>query len=297
MKKPITTGTIATIVCMLAICLCAQAYAGRGTTPKGKPFIELQGQIIEVQAEVSTLQDQVDSIVATVDSIEERVLANADTIDSLMVQNATLQAQIDANATDIVSLQTQIAALEAENASLQVLIDTNADNIDDLQLQIDTNTGIISSLQQELSNYAQLEDQIAHNAALISALESEITAINAVLAEKQRIITGSCPAGQSIQAINDDGSVVCEIDDIGGASTIDRVIVGNIAVVGPSQYQEREVLCPDGYTVTGGGFLSWPQGAVIGSVASNNGWRIMIDNTSSFSSYTLVHANCIQLAP
>jgi hypothetical protein len=57
--------------------------AGAGSNPNAKPFIALQGQIIEVQGKLSSMQDQIDAIVARVDDIEGRVSADEAAIVSL----------------------------------------------------------------------------------------------------------------------------------------------------------------------------------------------------------------------
>ena len=91
MKKIEIMGVLIAIV-MAAVFISTGAYAkgdeqGKGKTPKGKPFLELQGQIIEIQGSISTMKDQMDSIVAKVDTIEERVNENTVTIASLEAQN------------------------------------------------------------------------------------------------------------------------------------------------------------------------------------------------------------------
>jgi vacuolar-type H+-ATPase subunit I/STV1 len=281
-------------VIMVLVMLSPVAYAGKN--PNGKPFLELQGQILEIEGEISTLQDQVDSIVVQVATIEEKIFANEQAIVSLQDQNAALQAQIDAHATDIASIQAEIAALEADNAALQAQIDANVGDIDSLQAQIATNSGLIDALTQNISEInVDLQDQIDNNLALIVAMEAEIQAINAILAEKQRIVSGSCPEGQSIRQINVDGSVVCEIDNSGAESAIESVAVGNFFVMPPSSYREVETFCPAGYTVTGGGFMAYPSGTIIGSLPDNNGWRIMIDNKTSSNAYSLINAQCIKI--
>ena len=92
------------IACIVAIAfLSTAAYAkgeGKGKTPRGKPFIELQGQILEIEGEISTLKDQVDSITVKVETIEEKVAANTAAIIALEAENAALQARVDANATE-----------------------------------------------------------------------------------------------------------------------------------------------------------------------------------------------------
>jgi peptidoglycan hydrolase CwlO-like protein len=297
MKKIETIGALIAVV-IVAVFISTEAYAageGSGKTPKGKPFIQLQGQIIEVEAAVSTLQDQMDSIVAKVATIEERVTENEVTIASLEAQNAALQDQINANATDIASIQNQIAELTAANAGLQAQIDDNTGDIASLEAQMATNNGLISSLNQSISDMnADLQSQITHNAELIAALETEIEIINVVLAEKQRIVSGTCPAGQAMKQINADGSVVCEVVGA-GSSNISRVHVSNFAVMELGDYLETETFCPEGYTVTGGVFLAYPEGIVIGSRPTTNGWKTYINNTSSLTSYTVSGCNCIKI--
>jgi peptidoglycan hydrolase CwlO-like protein len=295
--KKIETGAIVIAVILLVAFLSAEAFAGAvGKTPRGRPFLELNGQILEIEGEISTLQDQVDSIQDRVFTIEEKVDANMASIASLEIQNAELQAQIDANATDISSIQAEIAALQADNADLQAQIDAGADIDGSLQAQIDTNAGLISSLEQNISNLnVDLQDQIDNNLALIGAMQSEIAAINAVLAEKQRIVSGTCPEGQAIREIYADGSVVCEIVDISGGSTLDTVHVGQFFIMGKSSFSDIEVNCPVGYTATSGSFLAYPQGTVVGSVPTNTGWRLLINNNTESEAYAGAGVICIKI--
>ena len=74
--KRIETGVILIAVFLLVAFLSVEAFAdGVGTNPRGKPFIKLADQIIEIEGEISTIQDQVDAIVAQVATIEEKVVS------------------------------------------------------------------------------------------------------------------------------------------------------------------------------------------------------------------------------
>jgi peptidoglycan hydrolase CwlO-like protein len=230
--------------------------AGQGGTPNGKPFVELQGQIIEVEGEVSGLQDQIDAVVGRVDTLEDRVTADETAIASLEAQNLALQDQVDANSADVGSLDAEVAALEDDNAYLQDQIDAGAGDVDALEAEIAINTGLIVSLRQTVSALGtDLQDQIDANTQLIAAIESEITHIEEELALRQMIIDGTCPAGSAIREIDPDGAVVCEVDDAGGGSSVAMYRVYRQRYASPGRHTSVIARCPDltGMVLTGGG--------------------------------------------
>jgi cell division protein FtsB len=289
--KRMQAKSIVAVVLAAMLLFCAQAFAGG--TPRGKPFIELQGQIVEVEGEISTLQDQVDSIVAKVDTIEGKVAANNDAIASLEDQNAVLQGQLNAS---VAELQAEIASLEAANADLQAQIDDGAGDIAAAQADIAFNDGLISALTQKISELnVDLQDQIDNNMAMIGALETEIGVINEILDEKLRVVSGSCPEGEAVIEITADGSVVCGVVVGGGDAAIEMVRVSRFDYQAPSSYLEVEAICPAGYSITGGGFLAYPHGGVIGSLSVGNAWKVHIDNKTESVLYSFAYANCIKM--
>ena len=284
----------------VSVALSSTAFAAsntnKGSNPNGKPFVEIQGQIIEVEGEIATLGDQVDSLVGRVDTIEDRVTANEAAIASLEATNVSLQEQIDANAVDIASLQSQVASLETANADLQLQIDNLGDADDALQDQIDANAAMITILNQSITDLGvSLQAQINNNNDLIQYMQTEVNDINASLALKQNIISGSCPAGESIRLVQADGSVVCDVDDVGGATGITSTRVYNYTYVSRNSYGYAYAYCPSGYTLTGGG-ASHSSGyyGQESSYPNGNSWVTYI-RYPNYSTNLYSYAQCIKL--
>jgi peptidoglycan hydrolase CwlO-like protein len=265
-----------------------------GANPKGKPFVELQGQIVEVQGEVSSLQDQIDALVGQVESIEDRVTASENAIATLETENTNLQAQLDAHGGSISAMQSEIDALEAQNASLQQQIDDNLGDIAACQAQIDENVATIESLNLAVGEIASLQAQIDNNNLLIQGLTGDVDTINGILTLKQDILDGQCPYGQSLREIQPDGSIACEYDNH-GVSGISVYWTYRSTYVHNGYYATLETYCGSGYTAVGGGFDAYLM-YVIENKPSwyNNGWRVRVLNRSGFGNYMLTYVKCMR---
>lgn len=285
-------------ISVLILAFSSNAYStGKGSNPNGKPFIELAGQIVEVEGEISSLQDQVDSLVGRVDSLESKVMANEGAIASLQNQNITLQATVDAYGSTTDSLQSQLTALEAENDNLLAQIEAGDAN---LQTQVDENNSLIISLQMSLSDISDLQAQIDNNANLISMMSSEIQQIQQGLALKQTIISGNCPDGFAVQAINTDGTVVCtSAGGEGSVTNLTSVFVVGQYDVAPNATHTTQDFCPTGYLASGAG-LWWAFNvdiigfyAVTGSGGVSYGFYRVRNHTNYITTY-ITATTCIK---
>jgi len=99
MRTAIRLGTLTAV-----LALASSAAAG----PNGKPFVEINGQITEVQGDVATLEETVADLIGEVESLTERAIATQAALDALALENEDLQLQIDANAGDLVVLQGEV---------------------------------------------------------------------------------------------------------------------------------------------------------------------------------------------
>lgn len=256
-SKVLTKGLITIGVCA-AMSTTALA-GGNGGSPNGKPFAQLDGQIIAVQGLVSSLEEQVTTIVGSVDTMEGYIIAHQDAILSLSDQNSTLQTQIDDNAMDIVSLEIQISDLSQESYDLKSEIDLLGDADGALQGKIDDNTAIIYSMQTAVDGLNTLEDQVNNNTDLIATIESRVEYLEDAIQDKQNIINGVCAEGETFVEVTPDGNLVCRVAVSGGGNAIaDRLkIVSRFDFPRILTYQAGIApFCPEGYMVTAGGYES-----------------------------------------
>ena len=294
-----------------AVLFSTTLAAGSGNSPKGKPFIAINDQIVEVEGAISSLQDQIEILVGHVDTIEQRVTANEAAIASLQNQNAILNALTQQNLSDIASIEGEILLLQQTNADLQTMIATNSDDITTLQGEVAANDAMIATLQSSIllvsndliSLETSLQSQIEHNETLIVAIQDELDIINSELALKQNIINGTCPDGSAMQQILLDGSVICE--GTGGTSGQLQTTTSyqHSYYTSPGQTTSVLATCPTGYVATSAGFeraRGWDVYRLF-TIAEGHGYDerglLQARNNNTYSTSITVITTCTRIAP
>ena len=206
-------------------------------TAKGKPFIALGDQIVEVQGAITSLEDQVTELIGRVDSIDVRLTANEQALVNLAAENDALNALIIGAYTSIDDINTEI-----QNLSFDVV--ENAGLIASLQSAI----AAIETGQFDLSE--NLQSLINNNLELITIIQGNIDGINDYIAMDQHITEGTCSEGLYVVGHTAD-SLACAPIDGGGSSSISSYF----------RYQRSQtwgrniqVYCSPGDIATGGGF-------------------------------------------
>lgn len=205
---------------LLCCCIGAPLAQAKSNGPQGKPFVEIDGQVVELQNDVNELESLTAAITARITGLE---------ID--------LQGQIDVLGTEI-----ELANLSiTENyAAIQSVTATAADNGFDIefalaelvrleQLLETTKNGAeatAADVMQVQDDLALIRDDISQNATGLLAALADIRLQSSLVAElelmtadltvridgKQEDIAGGCSAGHYIGFVGDDGSVTCYPD-------------------------------------------------------------------------------------
>ena len=279
--------------------------AGNGSTPNGKPFVAINGEIVEVKGVISSIQDQINELVLRADTAEAQMANFQEAINTLIQQDADLKTLINQNTTDIATLNTIITDLEAQNVALKTQIASEAGDVTNLQSQVAANESMIKSIQDAINSgllattisITDLQKQIDNNTKLIAGIQDRMDQLASLIATKQAIISGSCPSGYSIRQIFPDGAVACEYDD--GVSRLGSISSFKTFQVGQhGQYGDNSgyAPCPFGTIMSGGGFSQSADYLVMNNEPTNAGWYVRSVVQSGFYSPLVIHAVCIYMA-
>ncbi|HLF97605.1 MAG TPA: hypothetical protein VI457_10710 [Methylococcaceae bacterium] len=147
------------VAILAALSSPAQAAAGGGGGAAGKPFVQLQNEIIEVQNVVTqTFEEQVTNLTQVV-----------------MTSDTALEGRVSALETQVSSLESRLSGVEDEIEAMNI-------TLDDLKSRIGTTETNIGLLQIKSGNQQnQIDDLIAsalQQGVDILALEAQLAGVN-----------------------------------------------------------------------------------------------------------------------
>ena len=254
------------LIYFLATSVSALAAAS-GSSPKGKPFVEINDQLVAVQGDVDSIKDQIESLTSRLETIEEAAAAVSEKLDQTIAVQAALSDLVEQIEAGTTTLTTAISDLELESDSLATQIAALGGSDEDLQAQIDSNQALTLSLQLALANGLEsIDDELEQLDELAFYLAQEQSKIQAALDLKQNVLEGSCDEGLALTAITEDG-IQCEaIKSQLGLEIVEirktELVQGwtSVPFAGFKQYQSINIYCPIDSISIGARVLSNPAG-------------------------------------
>lgn len=164
---------VSKIVCSAALCVAlgtvatAASNTNKGSTPNGKPFLHINGELSELSGTVASLQDQVNALAGRVDTLEEKA--------------TNLETAIEDIRLDILSLEDRMGDSEDADAELKAQIDNNVRLIAAIQEEID-------AINENMVLGQYIENKICpSNMDVIGAWDGQIVCANKGSAKKRPV--------------------------------------------------------------------------------------------------------------
>jgi hypothetical protein len=144
---------------------------------------------------------------------------------------------------------------------------------------------------------AKLELNTAANAAAIAILELRIQAAEEILATKQDIIEGECPAGQAAVSVaqatdTTPATLVCSASV--GANGLSVSTVEVYQDIAPTSNADVIAVCPAGTVPMGGSYMAGAGLTVVSTDIVDTGYKVTVGNESTtITSSITVTAKCL----
>ena len=238
------------LIYLLATSVSALAAAS-GSSPKGKPFVEINGQIAEVKGQILTLDERMDNLLSRVSLYESRLAGVDDAIAWLQKHNAELALLMSDLDSGLSSVEQVVAAIEAESAIFQAELNSYGESLDELESEIALNQEMIDLLNLSLvEGLRVIQERLDENEMMLSELFFIADEIQEQLALKQNMISGTCAENEKLISIEEDGSLICETVE---ASPLDGLRVAQVSKIveidtrdwrgQPNQWYEHSLIC------------------------------------------------------
>jgi septal ring factor EnvC (AmiA/AmiB activator) len=275
--------TLAVTVCMSSE---VAAQTGKGSTPNGRPFQQVQSQFSGVYQRIHDLQTHITDVETglqrQIADINASLLASSGVVASLDDAVASINKQMAANAATVAalaaalgSLDATLAAVKGELAMLQAQVAAGSGDAAE-------NTAAILALQAQVT---QLQAAISSHTSRISALESQTALTSQFLTN---MANGTCAVGQAIADIGLQGALTC-VTPAGGTDLVAAQLTwafgaGTHGIV---------VNCPLGYKTSGGGFDGAAGLTVVGSFPTATAYVVRVSSSAPSASIQ-AFAKCVK---
>ena len=291
-----------TLFVMILVSLAGSpAFAASGGSPNGKPFVEINDQLVAVQGDIDSIKDQIESLTSRVETIEEAAAAVSEKLDQTIAVQAALSdlvVQIEAGTT---TLATAVSDLQLERDSLATQLAALGGSDEELRAQIDTNQTLILSLQVALTNgLDSVDNEIEQLNELAFYLGQEQSKIQAELDLKQSILDGACEEGEVVTAVSQEG-IQCQlvksqtgitVFQITATSVVPYSITNRPGVI--SVYEVR-LGCPENSIAIGAQVSNNPSDLEVYGMSLSSRWaKIEFHRKYYETAYVEVTAQCLK---
>lgn len=179
--------------------------------PKGKPFVELNDQIVEVQGILRTMEERFTELLGRIEVIESAVDRTSAMIITLESENALLASVVNDLAIGLEEVSDIQSIIQSHIDALQLEIDLNGDALGSVGQEIKSLNEVIALLESSTAESVDLLlERINENDILIGILSQRQDELDQQLALKQELETGTCGEGEALVGFDSDGSLVCE---------------------------------------------------------------------------------------
>jgi hypothetical protein len=301
------------VAVLTALSSSASSAAGGGASNAGgKPFVQLENQIIEVQNTLTqTIEQQIQNLTTTVInsdtsladrvallegkvlSLEDRIAISEQNIASLNTTATNLQNQINGliatasqQGVDILALQNQ---LTTTNEQISALLAQSGDHSSEIEALKLTAASLQNQIEINASGITGLQEQLNETKEILTGLQGQLTNFQNALQAKQDILDGKCPDGMALKEIRADGAIVCGML---GANGLEFHQVSQRLWL--DAWEANTQYCPQGFFATGGGF--WEVAGHGDHVHVNrpygsNGWQVGVRSDD----YVWTYVNCLRM--
>ena len=184
------------LIYLLSTSVSALAAAS-GSSPKGKPFVEINGQIAEVKGQVRSLEERLSRLEIRLETVEDEMQFVRVSIEMLQFSTEELVSEIENINDDMTVLDARMAELDSELLELK----ERTENLESIDAVVLARMIHLEELMENLENVVRyeiitLEEISTQNSFLIAHLNERVEDLDSQLRLAQNFLSGTCPEGE-----------------------------------------------------------------------------------------------------